>query len=185
MKRYRVFLVLLLFFLFPYKTVFAKTEGCLGGFCFYGPLLIPEPELAIFFGDGFKKEQRDSGPMHMEHTYYDPASKLWVQFSSHFHGDYRLETILVTKTKLCEENYQPARGFGNLEAPTGIGIGSAEKHVIETYGKPSRIRTSDHLDRVDKGMKTLVYSDTSNPLFSAEFFFKDNLVHSMSIGVSE
>jgi hypothetical protein len=93
--------------------------------------------------------------------------------------------MLVTRTKLCENNYQPKRGFGNLETPAGIGIGSTEKEVIATYGKPYRIGTSEQYNGIEKGLKTLVYSEAESPWLKANFFLKDNVVHSILISTAE
>lgn len=161
-----------------------RVEGCLGGFCFYGPLLIPEPELVAFYGEGEKKKYEDD----VVHTYYDPTQKLWVRFSSHFHGSHRLEDILVTKNKLCDEKFTPARPFPNFETPLGISLDSTPNDIEMAYGEPLHKGTVKKVIRLSEEIGTPYYhyyTDKKDQLLGTEFYFLDGHVHTLVVTASE
>ncbi len=171
------------------KNVPTRTEGCLGGFCFYGPLNIPETQLVEWYGDGFKKQTLGSShPIDAIHTYYEPNQKLWVQFFSDFHGSLDVASVLVTQKELCEESFVPSPKafFPTLKTPMGIGIGSTRTEIESVYGKPTSEGVTNDKDKLGSGLMYLEYMNSpENELLGATFYLQNNKVHSIEISATE
>lgn len=169
-----------------YALVQPHVEGCLGGICFYRPLLASESELVEFYGKGEeKKTVYHDIPDAVSHTYYDPSQKVWVKFFSHWHGSFMLEDIFVTQKKLCDEKYTPTRPFAKFSTPLGITLGSTAEEVEKAYGPPLKGKVNWDRPGIDIGTDYYTYRKGKNDLLGNEFFFKDGKVYAISIHNSE
>ena len=177
-----------------------EPESCIGGFCLRGRSLA-ESDLVQKYGSGSVKEAYLADEIESRiHCFYDPQQKLWITFHADFHsmeGD--ISEIFVSKESLCDKSYKPKKPFPILQTSQGIKIGASYSAVIDTYGKPFRIRNvsktkSNNLLLSDTpgygarfGSPVLIYAPEGyqNSLLSLYFQMKEGSVHSIFISISE
>lgn len=105
---------------------------------------ITESEFIKNYGGGWVEDNRnrndDSRNQSVQHAYFLGNKNLWLRadFSHVLDSEMNrnLETILVSKQKLCDEKYKLAAE--NIDFGTGnkIKIGDTYKKVVDTYGQP-------------------------------------------------
>lgn len=160
---------------------------------------LTESQLVSQLGQGYVKEQKvDKKALDKKLIYYVDAEKVWVEFQlSHVlneNSERVLETILVTKNKLCDKKYKPQKSVDKLVTSKGIKLGDTIDKVIKTYGTPTvKIDiTNDKLFSVLSGSLSMkkgyifrYLTDKKDELIFAEFYFYEGRLHSLLISTSE
>ena len=160
---------------------------------------LTESKFISEFGQGYVQINKvDKEILEKQHIYYASDSKVWVKIGFSHVLDAKLErdveTILVTKVKLCDKKFKPKRSFGPLVTSKGIKIGDPENKVIKTYGKPS---VYIHIEK-DKLFSALAEDikfsqgrilrylpHQPDDLLFSEFYFDKEGLNSILISVSE
>lgn len=160
---------------------------------------VSESNIIAQFGQGYV-EVNKSGKKILEkkHIYYAPTEKVWVEIRFSHVLDAKLERfveeILVTRHKLCDEKFQPAKPFGSLTTARGIQIGDSVEKIIQTYGAPSisieigkdKIFSVLAADLILKEGRILRYlTNRQDELIFVEFYFNEKGLHSLLISGSE
>lgn len=175
-----------------------KVETHIGPFDFADSLM-KESQLISSFGRGYVQIDRVGGKiLDKKHIYYVANEKVWVEIRlSHVldkNLEHAVEGVLITKMKLCDEKFKPKKTFGPLVTGKGIEIGDAIDKAINIYGTPSvsinvgKDRSFSVLQealKLQKGRVLRYLTDQPNELLFAEFYFKDEKLHSLLITVSE
>lgn len=158
---------------------------------------ITETQLVSEFGSGYVINHIvDGKTMGRSHVYYVPAVNAWleVQLSHTSNNDRLVDTIILTRKKLCDEKHIPVEDLTKLITGRGVGIGSSLKKVINTYGKSdvsislAKQKAFSNLQQYLKLSSGLVlrylYEGSESNLYS-EFYIKNGKLHSLLISVSE
>lgn len=188
----------LTFLMFIFCCVSHKIETQIGFFNLSGPPLT-ESTVLTQLGEGrMKAEQFNDKVLGKSHVFYAGDTGSWVELDfSHVLTENKervLETILMTKERLCDEIYVPKKPFGQLATGKGLRLGDSLDRVLETYGKPT---TSIEVGR-DKVFSMLAErlnpkeglilrylpKDSKDNRFM-EFHFIWEKLHSLLISVSE
>lgn len=164
-----------------------------------GSMPITESTIVSQYGQGcVKVSESGTEAIAGKHVYYVKDEKVWVEILfSHVMDnnlEHVVEAILVTKQKLCEEKHQTKRPFVPLVTSKEVKIGDPIDKIIKVYGKPSISidLSKDKLFSVlvedlklKEGQVIRYLTDHPNELFFAEFYFKENRLHSILISASE
>jgi hypothetical protein len=179
----------------------SKIEAQIGPFSLSGPPL-PESKLVSEFGEGYVRVQKIGNKIvSKKHVFWVPEQGVWVQIGLSHVLDEKMgrvvEAVLVTKTKLCNENkrYIPRKKLTLLATSKGIKTNDSIDKVIETYGKPSvsKVIGKDKVFTVlDEELKLkqgeifrYLQKHPSKELNFAEFYFYKKKLHSFLISESE
>lgn len=160
---------------------------------------ITESQLVTQFGEGYVRINKvDDKILNKSRIYYSPNDNMWVEVRFSHVLDKNLkrvvETVIITKNKLCNKKFIPKKTFGSLVTSRGIKLGDSIEKVIRTYGKPSIFIEigKDKLFSVliedlniQKGCVLRYLADKPDDLLFAEFFFKEGRLHSLLISESE
>jgi hypothetical protein len=129
-----------------------------------------------------------------KHIYYLSDDNLWVEISISHVLPREVESVLVTKKKLCEERFKPKKSFGPLNTSKGIKTGDSIAKVLNAYGKPTvnidiaknklfSVLIEDL--KSEKGKVLRYLPNRSDELLFAEFYFDAEGLHSVLISASE
>lgn len=155
-------------------------ENRIGPFSFDARLM-KESRLISQFGEGYIQIEKDGDVK--KHIYYVPEQKVWVAIGISHVLDENLEglveSVLVSKEKLCDEQFKPKKSFGSLITSKGIQIGDAIEKVIAMYGKPSK----EYVNVIGQVLR--YETDDPYSLLMIEFYFDEKSLHSILISVSE
>jgi len=191
-----IFVALILLIGFTESYCRAEVESTIGKFSFAGPTLT-EPEIISQFGQGFVKRENENTEKVQKHIYYLSEENLWIELSfSHVLDEKMrrsLDTIMLTKEKICDKKFKPKETFGSLITSKGIKIGDSLTNVIQKYGTPSvssEIGKDGYFSVLQEELKltdgkVLRYLGGDDDLLSSEFYFKDGQLHSILISISE
>jgi hypothetical protein len=175
-----------------------KIETKIGPFDLAGPRM-KESQLVSQFGQGWVQARRVGDKiLEKKHIYYDQDGKIWVEIRLSHVLDEKLEhvveTILVSKHKLCDEKFKPTKPFSPLVTSRGIRIGDSIEKLIKAYGTPSisiEIGKDDRFSvlaedlKFKKGQVLRYLTNRPKELIFAEFYFNGKGLHSLLISVSE
>jgi hypothetical protein len=196
---------------------YAVFASIIGLFCSYGAcegvtvaetqigpfdLTIPqknEGEFVAVYGKGVEVvEQYGDMVMGSKHIYYSKGQNLWIEIRfSHIRDKSMqriMEAVLVTKKKLCNQEYTPKTPFPKLSTSKGFELGTSLQVLRDEYGKPT---ASINIGR-DKQYSSLVdYMDLTRGVVLkyvpterreinfAEFYFNEEVLHSMVISIED
>lgn len=175
-----------------------KIETRIGPFNLAG-LPVTELNFVSLFGQGHVQiDKVENKVLGQRRIYYASDEKVWVEIRfSHVLGENLervVETILITRKKLCDEKFKPKKPFGPLITSREIKIGDSIDKVIGTYGKPS-ISIDVGKDKIfsvlvedlkfQQGRVLRYLTNQPNELLFAEFYFSETGLHSILISESE
>jgi hypothetical protein len=193
---FKKFIQSAIFVFFMVTLCFANNtiENQIGPFNFAGePMTVSQ--LISDFGQGYVHIYRVGDRiLDEEHIYYVSDQKLWVEISISHVLPREVDSIIVTKKKLCEERFKPKKSFGPLNTSKGIKIGDSIDKVLNAYGNPTIsidiAKDKPFSSLVEelklKSGKVLRYlPNQPDELLFAEFYFNAEGLHSLLISASE
>lgn len=160
---------------------------------------LTESQWTSFYGPGYvDKKKIGNKIIELSHIYFIENENLWVkiQFSHVKNKSFEsmVESVLVTRKKICDEKFKPKKQFNHLKTSRGIKIGDSLEKVIKVYGKPT-------VDIVNVGNKTFSVLKENLPITKGrvlrylpkkhselnfvEFYFDDVGLNSILISESE
>lgn len=162
---------------------------------------VPESSIVSQFGEGYVDLMKVGNKvLGKKRIYYVPNQRVWIEisFSHVLSSDHEriVESVLVTKKKLCDKKYVSKKSFEPLVTSRGIGLNDSIDKVINAYGNPSvsiEIEAGkvaafsaigDEL-KYHSGRILRYFSDKENILNFAEFYFSGKELHSILISASE
>jgi len=116
----------------------AEIKACLAGFC-VGDVHATEKAIAKKLGVGVRVHRPDD--VGVSRCYFDPASKLWVDFTFAGKEESRgreLRSIMLSEQQLCD-SLKASLKVDIGRQLTGISIAMTEEDVLSVLGQPARI----------------------------------------------
>jgi hypothetical protein len=154
-----------------------------------------ESKIVSLYGQGYLRENRVGD---RSRIYYLPEDKAWleIQFSHVLDplGERFVESILLTKQKLCETKYRPKQSFGKMVTSAGIQLGDSIGKTVHVYGSPTETievekdKLFSVLEERLKPRKGEVIRYLPSPqeeLGFAEFYFDQNGLNAILVSVAE